>query len=104
MNIRVFSVNATRECNSDGTWGSTTNYTACMCNSTVGCFNNEPPDPGTLEISIVIYLVGMTDQLSLITSIGVMPHPLPTGYILSFLALIGALAIYLSFRSFAFSN
>ena len=71
MLIRLFSVNATRECNSDGTWGSTTNYTACMCNSTVGCFNNEPPNPGTLEISIVIYLVGKTNQLLLFTSIGV---------------------------------
>jgi len=70
--------NASRPCSPTGEWGPTTDYTDCMCNSTEDCHGGGGVDEtGALEISIIIYLVG---------------------YVLSFLALCGALAIFLSFR------
>jgi len=70
--------NATRQCYPNGTWAPTTFYTDCMCNSTEDCTEkSQEEETGALEISIIIYLVG---------------------YVLSFLALIGAVTIYLSFR------
>ena len=73
-----FPDNASRPCSPTGEWGPTTDYTDCMCNSTEDCHGGGGVDEtGALEISIIIYLVG---------------------YVLSFLALCGALAIFLSFR------
>ena len=71
-----FPDNASRPCSPTGEWGPTTDYTDCMCNSTEDCHGGRV-ETGALEISIIIYLVG---------------------YVLSFLALCGALAIFLSFR------
>ena len=74
----LFPDNASRPCSPTGEWGPTTDYTDCMCNSTEDCHGGGREDEtGALEISIIIYLVG---------------------YVLSFLALCGALAIFLSFR------
>jgi corticotropin releasing hormone receptor 1/corticotropin releasing hormone receptor 2 len=66
--------NASRDCSSGGVWAPTTDYNDCMCNSTEDCSTEVH---GALEISIVIYLVG---------------------YVLSFLALCGAIGIFLSLR------
>ena len=73
-----FPDNASRECSPTGEWAPTTDYNDCMCNSTEDCQGGGRVDEtGALEISIIIYLVG---------------------YVLSFLALCGALTIFLSFR------
>jgi len=73
--------NASRECDLDGFWSPTTDYSDCVCNSTEECVNGTDvpllETSASLEISIIIYFIG---------------------YVLSFLALCGALTIYLSFR------
>ena len=49
------SVNASRECGSDGSWAPITYYGDCLCNSTEACHDLPP----ALEISIIIYLIGI---------------------------------------------
>jgi len=68
--------NASRECGDDGSWNEITYYGDCLCNSTGQCETDDIGSMGS-EISVIIYLIG---------------------YVLSFLALCGALTIYLSFR------
>jgi len=70
--------NATRECYLNGTWALTTDYNDCLCNSTHDCSEDLLEDGhNDLDISIIIYLVG---------------------YVISFIALCCALAIFCSFR------
>lgn len=74
--------NASRECLEDGSWSDVTYYGDCACNSTLQCAASagdslDHEESPALEISIVIYLIG---------------------YLLSFLALFGALTIYISLR------
>ena len=91
----IFLVNATRHCYPNGSWAATTNYHDCMCNSTEDCtVTSTQEENGALEISIIIYLVGKRS----VFSYQMKTDPSP-GYVLSFLALCGALAIFLSFRS-----
>ena len=95
-----FPVNATRECYSDGIWAPTTNYNDCLCNSTEDCADSGiQEETGALEISIVIYLVGKMENLKCYAIQNTHENNTP-GYVLSFLALCGALAIFLSFRWF----
>ena len=56
--VSPFSVNATRECYPNSTWAPTTYYAHCLCNSTNNCMQTDQEDRKTLEISIIIYLVG----------------------------------------------
>jgi len=70
--------NASRECYLNGTWAPSTDYNDCLCNSTQECSEDFLDDGHNhLDISIIIYFVG---------------------YVLSFIALCCALAIFLSFR------
>ena len=66
MHIFHVSVNATRECQGDGTWGPITYYGDCLCNSTEACLAyssniTDMESTPALEISIIIYLIGNID-------------------------------------------
>ena len=57
--------NATRSCSYGGVWAPTTDYNDCMCNSTEPCNDGRQDDHGgALEISIIIYLVGILTTTS----------------------------------------
>ena len=59
---KIISDNASRECDADGFWSPTTDYSDCVCNSTEECVNGTDvplmETSAALEISIIIYFIG----------------------------------------------